>query len=358
MATAGVTEHLLSPRAGAGDDMSAGDGEGWCNALAKYEALASSLPSCHGLGSAPYRRYGGFWYPAHLMPATLAARDTFVARPSDVILATMPKSGSTWLKALAFCVVHRGRHAPAAGQHPLLHSSPHDLVPFLHSIYEISRSCRVAPGHRLDAMPSPRILAVHEPLSSLPASVKASGCRVVYLCRDPKDAFVSLRHYLDEIKPEGSTMTPFDEAFELLCDGVSPYGPMWDHAAEYWKESLARPEEVVFLRYESLKEDGVGSVRRLAGFLGCPFTGEELAGGVPETIVELCSMERMRNVEANRDGEHGATWSSFKNSAFFRRGEVGDWKEHMSPEMARRLDDVVEEKLRGSRMSLIRHRQY
>lgn len=153
-------------------------------------------------------------------------------------------------------------------------------------------------------------------------------------------------------------MTPFDEAFELLCDGVSPYGPMWDHAAEYWKESLARPEEVVFLRYESLKEDGVGSVRRLAGFLGCPFTGEELAGGVPETIVELCSMERMRNVEANRDGEHGATWSSFKNSAFFRKGEVGDWKKHMSPEMARRLDDVVEEKLRGSGMSLIRHRQY
>uniref|UniRef100_A0A0E0K3P6 Sulfotransferase n=1 Tax=Oryza punctata TaxID=4537 RepID=A0A0E0K3P6_ORYPU len=340
--------------------MGAGDGEGWSNALAKYEALASSLPSCHGLGSALYRRHDGFWYPAHLMPATLAMRDTFVARPSDVILATMPKSGTTWLKALSFCVVHRGRHAPAPGGdspagHPLLYSSPHDLVPFLHSIYE-SRS-HVAPGHRLEAMPSPRVLAVHAPLSSLPASVKASGCRVVYLCRDPKDAFVSLRHYIDEIKPEGSTMTPFAEAFELLCNGVSPFGPIWDHAAEYWKESLARPEEVMFLRYESLKEDGVGSVRRLADFLGRPFTDEEVAGGVPEAVVELCSMERMRSVEANRHGQHGVTWSTFKNSAFFRKGEVGDWKEHMTLEMARRLDDVVEEKLRGSGLSLIRHRQ-
>uniref|UniRef100_A0A0D9VJK3 Sulfotransferase n=1 Tax=Leersia perrieri TaxID=77586 RepID=A0A0D9VJK3_9ORYZ len=261
------------------DDMSigadAGDGEDWPNALAKYEALASSLPSCHGLGSTPYR--------------------------SDVILATMPKSGTTWLKALTFCVVHRGRHPPAdhgaaSTRHPLLRTSQHDLVPFLHSLYESTPS-------------SPR---------------------------------------------PGSVTTPFAEAFERLCDGVSPFGPMWDHAAEYWSESVARPREVMFLRYESLKEDGASSVRRLAGFLGCPFTGEEVARGVPEAIVELCSMERMRRVEANRDGEHGTALWKFKNSAFFRKGEVGDWKEHMTPEMARRLDGVVEEKLRGSGRSLIR----
>ncbi|XP_006665139.2 cytosolic sulfotransferase 13-like [Oryza brachyantha] len=339
-----------------GDDMgaNAGDGEGWPNALAKYEALASSLPSRKGLGSALYRRHGGFWYPEHLMAPTLAARGSFVARPSDVILATIPKSGTTWLKALSFSVVHRGRHAPGSPGHPLLGSSPHDLVPFLHSTYE-SRSAAVAPVDLLEAMPSPspRILAVHTPLSSLPASVRESGCRVVYLCRDPKDAFVSLRHYLDEIKPEGSTMTPFAEAFELLCDGVSPFGPMWEHAAEYWKESLARPEQVMFLRYESLKEDGAGSVRTLAGFLGRPFTDDEVARGVPEAIVELCSMQRMRSVEANRDGKHGAATSwSFKNSAFFRKGEVGDWKEHMTEAMAQRLDGVVKEKLRGTGLSL------
>ncbi|CAD6234669.1 unnamed protein product [Miscanthus lutarioriparius] len=243
--------------------------------FSKYEALASSLPASEkGIGSFPYRKYEGFWYPEHLLVLTLAIRDTFVARPTDVILATIPKSGTTWLKALVYCVVHRSHHAPADERHPLLASSPHDVVPFLHSIYENHLSA--PPGPLLEEMPSPRILAVHAPFTALPASVRESACRVLYLCRDPKDAFVSLRHYLDEIKPEGScSMTPFAEAFDLFCDGVSPFGPVWDNMAEYWKESVARPEEVMFLRYEDLKEETVGSVRRLAAFLGCPFTDEE-----------------------------------------------------------------------------------
>jgi estrone sulfotransferase len=248
--------------------------------------------------------------------------------------------------------VHRGHHAPADEHHPLLASSPHDVVPFLHSIYEHHLS--TSPGPLLEEMPSPRILAVHAPFTALPASVRESACRVVYLCRDPKDAFVSLRHYLDEIKLEGSgSMTPFAEAFDLFCDGVSPFGPVWDSMAEYWKESVARPEEVMFLQYEDLKEDTVGSVRRLAAFLGCPFTDEEVERGVPTEIVALCSMDKMRSVQANREGMHRNSHSWFKNSAFFRKGEVGDWRAHMTPEMARRLDGIMEEKLRGSGLSMI-----
>ncbi|CAL4997395.1 unnamed protein product [Urochloa decumbens] len=336
--------------------MATGGGEDGCtNILSKYDALASSLPSSEkAIGDLRLRKYEGFWYLEHLLAPTLAMRDTFVARPTDIILATTPKSGTTWLKALVFCVVHRGRHAPADERHPLLSSSPHDAVPFLHSIYENHLSA--PPGPLLEEMPSPRILAVHTPFTALPASVPESACRVVYLCRDPKDVLVSLYHYIDKIRPEGSgTMTPFAEAFDLFCDGVVAFGPMWDNMAGYWKESVARPEEVMFLRYEDLKEDTVGTVRRLAAFLGCPFTDEEEAGGsgAAAEIVALCSMDKMRSVQANRDGTHGNGGSCFKNSAFFRKGEVGDWKAHMTPEMARRLDAIVEEKLRESGLSMI-----
>ncbi|KAM0895968.1 hypothetical protein ACQ4PT_023490 [Festuca glaucescens] len=326
------------------------EGMAMADAWARYQAQASSLPTFPGLGGAPYRKYGNFWYPAHLMAPTLAMRDSFVARPTDVLLATMPKSGTTWLKALVFAVAHRGRHAPDDARHPLLGTSPHDLVPFLHSLYE--NHSLDPPGARgLEAMPSPRILAVHAPFSLLRPSV--ASCRVVYLCRDPKDALVSFWHYIPKVVPWGHNLPPFHEAFERYCDGVSPFGPLWDHMAEYWKASVARPEEVMFLRYEHLKEDTVGSVKRLADFLGCPFTVEEVARGVPEAVVALCSMDTMRSVEANRDGEHGVGLT-FKNSAFFRKGEVGDWKELITPEMARRIDDTVEEKLRGSGLSLIR----
>ena len=244
-------------------------------AMTRYEAEASSLPTCRGLGGAPYRKYGDFLYPAHLMPSTLAMRDAFVARPTDVLLATMPKSGTTWLKALVFAVAHRDRHAPDDDtRHPLLGSSPHDLVPFLHSLYEDNhrqdqdQDPPRSPSARLEAMPAPRILAAHAPFSLLRASV--AGCRVVYLCRDPKDALVSYWHYIPKVVPQGHSLPPFHEAFQMYCDGVSPLGPVWDHMAEYWKASVARPEAVLFLRYEQLHEDTVGSVKRLAEFLGCP----------------------------------------------------------------------------------------
>ncbi|GJN21865.1 hypothetical protein PR202_gb09386 [Eleusine coracana subsp. coracana] len=322
------------------------------SAIAKYEALAPSLPRFDSNGGATRRKHGGFWYPEHLLAPTLAARDTFAARPTDVILATMPKAGTTWLKALAFAVTRRRLHAPDDPRHPLLGASPHDLVPFLHTIYEEHRA--VPAGPRLDAMPAPRVLAVHAPFSALPASVSVSKCRVVYLCRDPKDAVVSFWHYLRKITPAGpSSVGPISQAVDQCCDGVWPFGPVWDHMAEYWRASVERPEEVMFLRYEDLKLDGAGTVARLAAFLGCPFSDEEAARGVPEAVVALCSMDRLRNVHANRGGVHGVGFSVFNNSAFFRKGEVGDWKDHMTPEMARRLDNVVEEKLRGYGISLM-----
>ena len=52
------------------------------DALSKYEALAASLPARQGLGSTPYRKYDGFWYPEHLMAPMLAVRDTFAVRGS------------------------------------------------------------------------------------------------------------------------------------------------------------------------------------------------------------------------------------------------------------------------------------
>lgn len=37
---------------------------------------------------------------------------------------------------------------------------------------------------------------------------------------------------------------------------------------------------------------------------------------------------------------------------FIRKGEVGDWKNHMTPEMAARFDAWIEENLRGTGLSL------
>jgi len=67
----------------------------------------------------------------------------------------------------------------------------------------------------------------------------------------------------------------------VVCDGFMAYEPMSDHQLEYWRESLRRPQNVLFLRYEEMKERPEENVRRLAEFMVQPFTmAEEVNGTV------------------------------------------------------------------------------
>uniref|UniRef100_A0A453AK56 Sulfotransferase n=1 Tax=Aegilops tauschii subsp. strangulata TaxID=200361 RepID=A0A453AK56_AEGTS len=187
--------------------------------------------------------------------------------------------------------------------------------------------------------------------SLLPPSVAHSpGCKIVYVCREPEDMLVSLWHfYKSSATTDGSTYT-FSDLFENACEGKHSNGPIWDHILGYWQASQVTPERILFLRYEEMLRDPVGSVRELAQFLGVPFTGTEEAAELPEEIVKLCSIETLRGVSANKMVADGI-FVKFPRTSFFRKGVAGDWVNHMTPEMAQRFDAIVEEKLHGSGLS-------
>ncbi|XP_037456124.1 cytosolic sulfotransferase 17-like [Triticum dicoccoides] len=304
--------------------------------------LISTLPtSSDDRCSGPLVLYKNYWLRFTVLERILLAQVTMKPRDDDIILATQPKSGTTWLKALAFAITNRGRYG--FGDHPLLTQHPQHLVPSI----ELH-----GPGRDhtdLNALASPRLLSTHIPMSLLPPEMTpSSGRRVVYLCRDPKDKFVSRWHFDNKIF-HGSAME-LDKAYDLFCRGLSPYGPFWEHYLEYWKASLATPDKVLFLKYEEIKEDSVGVVRKLAVFLGVPFSQEEESSRVPEEVARVCSFETLRSLQVNQVSvvnEHG-NHRFPANSAFFRKGQVGDWANHMSREMGEKMDQITKEKLKGS----------
>lgn len=297
----------------------------------EFKDQVLSMPRAKGWVVADLHQYQGFWHTTTQVQGALSCQKSFQSLDSDIILSTSPKSGTTWLKAIAFSLLNR---RPAIGKpHPLLSQNPHSLVPFLELGHHVSDG---------DGDRHPRLLGTHLPFASLPDSVKISASKIVYLCRNPKDIFVSFYHFTNKLRPEGSGENPMEECFDKFCGGVSIYGPFWDHFLGYWKESLDRPEKVMFLRFEDMKRNPSFHVKNLAEFIGCPFTKEEEDDGEVENVLKLCSFESLSNLEVNKTGKLS---SGEANRTFFRRGEVGDWHNHLTPEMAEKLDSIVEEKL-------------
>lgn len=300
--------------------------------------LLSSLPKEKSWRSGYLYRYQGFWCPEKQLPAVIAFQKHFLAQKTDTIIVTMPKSGTTWLKALAFSIMNRAKYTPSSS---LLNSvNPHTLVPFFE--YEVYANNQIPD---LSTFPSPRMFASHLPYPSLPDSIKDSGCRIVYLCRNPFDNFISLWHFVSKARHESLGPLSLEDCFDSFCNGFGGFCPFFDHVLGYWRESLKRPDEVLFLTFEDMKEDINSQMKRLAEFLGCPFSLEEEADGILEGVSKMCSFSNLKDKEINKNGKFHPY---FENKTLFRRGEVGDWVNYITPEMVDRMNKIMEQKLAGS----------
>lgn len=302
----------------------------------KFQQLVSELPKERGWVGKTIHQYEGFWYATPVLKGILILQQHFKAQPDDVLLVSYPKSGTTWLKALMFTIMNR-KCFHENDENPLHKSNPHELVNLLETYANVNPK---------EPRPAYPVMNTHISYTSLPDSIKTSGCRIVYAFRDPKDILVSCWHFANKIKPEELPPISLAEAFEQFSRGASPYGPYWDHVLGYWKASLEWPNRYMFLSYEDLKRDPCFHAKRLAEFLGHPFSPEEEKEGLVSKVVELCSFENLSNLEVNKTGKHFA-FSKVENKIFFRQGKVGDAKNHLPGEMMRIMDEITEEKFKN-----------
>ncbi|KAK8479576.1 hypothetical protein V6N12_055401 [Hibiscus sabdariffa] len=93
----------------------------------------------------------------------------FQASDSDVIIATPPKCGTTWLKALAFSTLYRNQFA--GDENLLLTFNPHQLVRHLEYNVYLNDPC---PDLDDICVYKPRFFATHVPYVSSPTSIKNS----------------------------------------------------------------------------------------------------------------------------------------------------------------------------------------
>ncbi|WCJ39234.1 Cytosolic sulfotransferase 12 [Euphorbia peplus] len=166
-------------------------------------------------------KYQEFWYYDFALIGILLFQKKFKPQPTDIFIATNPKSGTTWLKALAFAIQTRTRYINGDvddHESPLLYKSPYQIVPTIEHCYSF--------GIKRD--PTIPFFSTHVSFHSLPDSIKNSDSKIIYIYRDPKDVFVSHFHFTS--KQGVAPVKPFHEVDEKFCDGVmdmDPFGIMF-----------------------------------------------------------------------------------------------------------------------------------
>ncbi|MBA0696826.1 hypothetical protein Goari_003350, partial [Gossypium aridum] len=120
--------------------------------------------------------FQGFWCRFELVPNITSFQNHFQALDADIVLASKPKTGTTWLKALAFSILNR--HRFPLSNSPLASSNPHDLVPYFEmTLY--NNGCHPD----FSDVSSPRLFATHLSYHALAESIKNSKARIVYITR-------------------------------------------------------------------------------------------------------------------------------------------------------------------------------
>ncbi|GJN40345.1 hypothetical protein PR202_gb29550 [Eleusine coracana subsp. coracana] len=123
--------------------------------------------------------------PELYVPVVVALEQRFDPRPDNIIVASFPNCGTTWVLALLVAMMMWCACPPGTAHHPLRRLNPHQCLPFL--------KAQFADGEEvvLEALPSPCLAYTHMSVAFLP---RARTCRVMYVCRDPKDVVACKDH--------------------------------------------------------------------------------------------------------------------------------------------------------------------
>ena len=280
----------------------------------------------------------------------------FDIRSNDVWISSFPKCGTTWTQEMVWCIVNN-QNIEVAKKCAL-----EKRVPFfeLQSItddvafQEMTKNKGTAwmkenieTMNVVENMKSPRIVKTHLSWQMLPMKLKAnSNAKIVYVTRNPRDACVSYHNHWKVMSGYSGGFEEFAEAF--INDVAGFYSPFIHHVLEYWK--WRHLENVCFITYEEMKTDLASVIRKVGSFLEHPVPEDKIP-----SLVEHLSFDKMKeNKAVNKDEFVQASRNIFeyKNKAekvvFMRKGEVGDWKNHFTPELEKKFEEWENKWLKDS----------
>lgn len=247
----------------------------------------------------------------------------FQARDGDVVVASYPKSGTTWMQEIMDFILQEGDVEKS------LRAPCFIKVPFL----EMAKtSLELA-----NTMPSPRLLKIHLPVHLVPPSFWEKNTKIVYVARNPKDCMVSYYYFQksDQTLPDPG---PFENYFSVFLSGNVSWGSWFDHVIGWWKAKDRH--QILYIFYEDMIEDPQREIRKVMTFLE-----KDLSDEVLQKILQHTSFESMKKNPMVNFSVLPNSVIDQSISPFMRKGKVGDWKNHFLVSQNILFDEEYEKRM-------------
>lgn len=252
---------------------------------------------------------------------------SFRPRPDDVLIATYPKCGTTWLQQIVHGLRTRG-------------SMDFDeitaVVPWIELALDLGidlNAPQVAP---------PRAFKTHLNWRDIP-----KGARYISAVRDPRDVLVSAYHFAEgwRFEPGAISIATFAREFYLARPKGRRY---WDYIASWWEQR--NRGDILLLCFEEMKADLPSAVRDIVSFIGCALDEELL-----DIVVRQSSIEFMKThnsqfddhlVRRARNATRGLPPGG--ESSKVRAGRVGDHRRELPEEICAELDRIWKQEMEAN----------
>ena len=248
------------------------------------------------------------------------AIQSYRPRATDVVISPFGKCGTTWLQQTF---------------HTLRTGGDMDFDDISRVVPWIEMTRVVGLDLEAPQRAEPRGFKSHLPYDALP-----KGSRAVLSLRDPKDALVSMYHFMEGWFFVPGTI-PIAEFARDWIEDAGPAGPnYWRHLLSWWVQR--DNPDVLLLSYAEMTENPEANVRRLAAFCGIALDDDLLALALERSSLTFMLEHKDRFDDAMMRGisEARCNLPAGSDSAKVRKGGVGGHKAELPAEIADAMDAV------------------
>ena len=234
---------------------------------------------------------------------------------SDALVISIPKSGRTWVRAFlsAYYCARYGHPFTLDPSKTLDERIPRII--YSHDLFE----------HRTKGRWWDRVRG-----KFLIPAAELQRARVLFLVRDPRDAFVS--HYVQLTRPSADAPEELKKltASEMLRDSLLGIGQIV-RTMNDWLAEFGDRENVTLVRYEDLKNDPQTHFARALAAVG----ESEISPSHFDAALQFSQFGNMKKMEAAGafDSKILQTRDQQDPESFnVRRGKIGGYGDYLSPE--------------------------